>query len=148
MKHVTLLRVGLLWCILVSCKPDPAPIMDNDLSGNWTGNYQTQQIGPCRWVGTTPSTTATFMVTNGTVTATITQTVGQNKSTDRLTGTITGNTVRLNQTTNATCDGIPRTYTRRFEGAVQSNTLNLISRDTLCPVPGCIFLRTLKLTRQ
>jgi hypothetical protein len=123
-------------------------MMTNDLSGNWIGDYQTEQVGPCRWVGTTPSTVATFTVTTGTVTAMLTQTVGQNKSSDRLTGTLTGSTLRLNQTINATCDGLPRTYTRRFEGVVQGSALTLVSRDTLCPVPGCIFLRTLNLTRQ
>lgn len=40
-----------------------------------------------------------------------------------------------------------RTAVTRYTGMISGNTLTLVASDTLCPVEGCIFQQTFKLTR-
>jgi hypothetical protein len=120
----------------------------NDLTGNWAGTYETQQAGSCSWSGPLVTATATFQVVNNTLTATISQIVGQTVAPAQFTGTVNGNAVSISKTNNARCNGTPRTYVGRFDGTISGNTLTMVSRDTVCPAQGCIFQRTLKLTRQ
>lgn len=149
MRQDYLLYVTLLLCSLVGCrKDDPAPVVSSGLGGNWSGNYQTEQAGECTWSGPSVTAKAAFQVVNNTVTASITQTVNSNSVTEQLTGTLTGTTVSLTKISNSICSGTPGTYVSRFGGTISGNTLTLVSRDTLCPVQGCIFLKTIKLTRQ
>lgn len=122
----------------------------NDLTGNWTGNYETQQAGNCTWTGVPVTATATFQVVNNTVTATVNQIAGPSNIPvpTQFTGTVNGGTVSMSKINNAICNGTPRNYINRFDGTISGNTLTMVSRDTVCPVQGCIFRRTLKLTRQ
>ena len=149
MKSNYLLFSLLTLCSLSACtKKDQPQAINTDLSGTWAGDYQTQQAGNCTWTGVPVTTTATFQVINSTVTATVNQTAGSTTVPTQFTGTINGNTVSLSKTNNAICNGVPRTYVNRFDGTISGNTLTLTSRDTICPLQGCIFLRTMKLTRQ
>ena len=149
MNRNYILGALLTLCSLSACnKQDPPQAMSNDLSGNWAGDYQTQQAGNCTWTGVPVTATATFQVVNTTVTATVNQTAGPTTIPAQFTGTINGNAVSLSKTNNAICNGVSRTYVNRFDGTISGNTLTLISRDTICPAQGCIFQRTLKLTRQ
>ena len=119
-----------------------------DLSGNWTGTYETVQAGTCTWSGpASEAATATWQVVNNTITGTVSRQVGQSSSSKQFTGTLNGNVVSVGETTNAVCNGTSRSYVSRFSGTVMGNTLTLTSRDTLCPAQGCIFGRTLRLTR-
>ena len=149
MKGNNLLSVVFILCSLVGCKKsDPDPVVSTGLSGNWAGDYRTQQAGDCTWNSPSAIAKGAFQVMNNTVTATITQTIGQNSLSTLFTGTVDGNTVSLSTTSNARCDGTPRSYINRFGGTINGNTLTLVSRDTVCPAQGCIFLRTINLTRQ
>ena len=149
MKRNNLLSAILILCSLIGCKKsDPDPVVNNDLSGNWTGDYQTQQVGSCSWNGPAVTAKATFQVVNNTVNATVTQTAGPTSVPTQFTGTLDGNMISLSTTNNAICNGTPRSYTLRFGGTINGSSLTLVSRDTICPNQGCIFLKTMKLTRQ
>jgi len=149
MRRNYLLCAALLLGSLIGCrKDDPVPVVGSGLSGSWSGDYRTEQAGECTWGGPPVIAKATFQVVSNTVTASITQTVNSNSITEQLTGTLNGNLVSLTKINNSICNGTPGTYVSRFGGTVSGNTLTLVSRDTLCPVQGCIFLKTMKLTRQ
>lgn len=149
MRQNYLLSVALLLCSLMSCrKDDPAPVVSGGLGGNWSGDYQTQQAGECSWGSPPVTAKATFLVVSNTVTATITQTVGPNSIAQELTGILNGNTVSLTKINNSICNGTPGTYISHFGGTINGDELTLVSRDTVCPAQGCIFLKTMKLTRQ
>ena len=149
MKRNNLLSVILIMCSLSGCKKtDPDPVVNKGLSGNWAGDYQTQQAGSCSWSGPVVTATATFQVVNNTVTATVIQTAGPTSVPTQFTGTIDGNTVSLSTANSTICNGTPRSYISRFGGTINGSTLTLVSRDTICPAQGCIFLKTIKLTRQ
>jgi hypothetical protein len=152
------MRTNLIIALLIAfgqsgcTKPDGEPIAHADLKGNWSGDFQTQQAGSCSWNTPAATATATFETVSsdnitGTVKATVIQTIGPNSVPVEYTGTINGNTVMMSNTNNAICNGVFRTYVARLEGRVNGNTLTMMSRDTLCPTQGCIFLRTLRLTR-
>lgn len=135
-----------------SCqRTEPIQPAASDLAGNWQGTYDIQQAGSCNWSGPTSlPTTATWQVSGTQVTGSITRQYGQTSTLTQLTGTISGSTVQVIETkaNNVSCDGVARTYISRYEGTINGNALTLNGTDTLCPVQGCIFRRTLKLTRS
>ena len=147
-----------LTCILAlllgiyACKhTDPVQPASNNLTGNWSGTYDTQQVGACSWTGAASLTaTATWQVVDKTVTGTMTRQYGQVSIPTQLSGTISGSTIQVSETkaNNVNCNGIDRTYVSHYEGNVSGNTLHLTSMDTLCPDQNCIFRRTLNLTRK
>ncbi len=147
-RHYLLVTVLILWSVSACKRSDSAPVVNSELNGNWSGDYQTQQAGSCSWTGPATTTTATFQVVNNTVTATITQIAGPTSIPAQYTGTLKSGLISISKSNSAVCNGTSRTYTNRFDGTISGNTLTLISRDTVCPVQGCIFLRTMKLTRQ
>ncbi|GAB3959038.1 hypothetical protein GCM10028805_54390 [Spirosoma harenae] len=134
---------------LAACTSNDQPKpTDTNLEGKWFGDYDTQQVGACQWNGQPLTAAATFQVMNNSVTATVNYIAGQSSVPVQFTGTLNGNKVNLSQVNNAACDGVPRTYTNRFEGSINGNTLTLVSQDTVCPAQSCIFRRTLKLIHQ
>ena len=150
MKSICFFGIVLLLSVSSACtRPDQPSSTSNDLAGNWTGTYETQQTGSCTWSGpASVPTTATWQVVNNTVTGTVSRQLGSISGSAQLTGTISGGTVNVIEMNNAICNGAPRTYVSRFAGSISGTILTLVSSDTLCPVQGCIFRRTLKLTRQ
>lgn len=150
MKTITVLGL-LIGLSLGACKHDENPPATANLAGNWGGTYETQQAGSCTWSGDASiPATASWQVSGTSVTGTLSRQYGQTTTPVSLTGTLNGTAVQLNElkANNVTCNGVSRTYSARYQGSIAGNTLNLVSMDTLCPVQGCIFRRTLKLTRQ
>lgn len=140
----------LVLLILGACSETKPPVTTgNDLSGNWAGPYESEQAGSCSQGAEVPTrTTVTWQVDNSAVVGTVIRTTGPTVITTRLTGTIDGSRVRVGQINQVICNGSPGNYQSRYEGTISGNTLTLVSRDTLCPAQRCIFLRTLRLTRQ
>ncbi|WP_420148210.1 hypothetical protein [Spirosoma sp.] len=142
MKYVYSLALS----VLIGCIRQEQPqAVSGELAGSWQGVYETEQIGSCAWSGdASVPTTATFQVTSNTVTGKIMR----GSASQPISGSLSGNTVQINEVNNTICYGVFGSYTARYKGLIDGNTLTLTSRDTLCPTQGCIFLRTLKLTRQ
>lgn len=142
---------GLLMLLsLGACTETKQPTTtSNELTGSWAGTNETQQAGTCTWSGDASiRTTAKWQVVDKTVVGTVERTAGPTTVTARFNGTIDGNTVRVSEINQVVCNSVPSSYQSRYEGTISGNTLTLVSRDTLCPAQGCIFLRTLRLTRQ
>lgn len=77
MKRNYLLGALLILCSLNACtKQNQLQPTTNDLTGNWAGDYETQQAGSCTWNGVPVTATATFQVVNNTFTATVNQIAG------------------------------------------------------------------------
>lgn len=151
MKGKCLLGALLILYSLSACtRQNQLQPTTNALTGNWAGDYETQQAGNCTWTGPPVRATATFQVVNNAVTATVNFVVNQiiSPTPTQFTGTLNGSTISLSKSNHAVCNGISRTYVHRFDGTINGNTLTMVSRDTVCPVQGCIFQYTLKLTRQ
>ena len=138
-----LLFIGVL---LDGCTSKDEPQRINEgLAGSWQGANEIRPLGRCSWTGdASVSVKATFQVTDSTITGRLVR----GASSVQITGKVDGTNVRINENSNVICDGVPGTYTSRYEGLLNGNTLTLTSRDTLCPKEECIFLRTLKLARQ
>lgn len=152
MKLATLSKILLVLLSFTGCthQEELQPTTTN-LAGNWSGTNETQQAGSCSWAGPASiPVTASWQVTGTTVTGTINRQVGQTSVPTLFAGSITGSQVKLSETTanNVICNGLGRTYFSRYEGIVTGNTVRLVSLDTICPAQGCVFRRTLTLTRQ
>lgn len=148
-------KASFAWLILLTqsaChKSDSVQTASQGLSGNWVGTNTTQQISTCSWDGpASVPITASWQVTGTSITGTLYEQPGIGVLSTPVVGTIDGNKVRLRDTVanNVICSGIARSYFSRYEGTLQGNTLSLVSIDTLCVEYGCIFKRTLSLTRQ
>lgn len=131
---------------LTSCsrKDQPQPL-SSVLTGNWQGVNNTQQLGNCAWAGDpSVAVTATFQVTTAGVTGSLTR----GGSTQSVSGRVSGSSVTISEVNQVVCNSTWGSYTARYEGNIGGDTLRLTSRDTLCPIQGCIFLRTLKLVRR
>lgn len=152
MKFIQLIRLLLLILLVTGCKHhEEMQPTTSSLAGNWSGTYDTQQAGSCTWSGAASvPTTASWQVNGNNVTGTINRQFGQVSSPTQLTGTVSGNSVQMAETTanNVLCNGIGRSFFSRYTGNIMGNTLSLVSLDTLCPDQGCVFRRTLNLTRQ
>jgi hypothetical protein len=152
MKLTQLVGVLLALVAFTSCtKREELQPTPTQLEGTWKGTNETQQVGDCSWKGATSlPVTASWQVTGSAVSGIISQQLGQVGVPTSFTGTITGNQVKLSEVVanNVLCNGLDRSYFSRYEGSIAGKTLSLVSLDTLCPAQGCIFRRTLNLTRQ
>ncbi len=146
MKSFRIARLLIVLISLASCghQDQPQPV-NSALTGNWLGVSSTKQLGKCAWAGNLSETViASFQVTTAGVTGNLTR----GGTTQPINGRVTGSSVTIYEVNRVVCNSSWGNYTARYEGSVEGDTIRLASRDTLCPIQGCIFLRTLKLTRQ
>ena len=148
-NHYTVLFFVAFSLLCACSKPDPVQPANADLSGDWTGADELKQVGNCSWSGETSiGTTATWQVSNNTVTATFTRKSTPMPIMIKLTGTLSGNKISLNETKRAICNGVPNMHNVNYSGEVTGKTMTLIGLDTICPIEKCIFQQTLKLTQR
>ena len=140
----------IAFSLLCACsKPDSVQPANADLSGDWMGADELKQVGNCSWSGETSiGTTATWQVSDNTVTATFTRKSTPTSIIVKLTGTLSGNKISLNETKRAICNGVYNTHNVNYSGEVIGRTMTLVGLDTICPIEKCIFQQTLKLTHQ
>lgn len=146
MKPYFTTRLLIMLISLTSCsrKDQPQPV-SSTLTGNWVGVNNTQQLGSCAWSGDlSVAVRASFQVTTAGVTGSLTR----GGATQSISGQVTGSSMIVSEVIRVVCNSTWGSYTARYEGSIGGDTLRLTSRDTLCPMQGCIFLRTLKLVRQ